>query len=226
MGKKHKTLVVGTPGAYARTLERKHLFGALPFSVASLVAGFLAVFLALEAKFVFAAAAAVLFLVSRSKAESHFTNRKKARIGRVNEEKVAKVLKKCGADLVAHGQLLGAGGDCDHVVAGSCLVAVETKTGKGKVSYRNGILTAGRRDIPGDPIEQVSRQASALSKIAKKSATPVVVVTGMTSKSFRTESGVYVIPASEIASFLSQCPKVLTGADVRGLVNRFNAPKG
>lgn len=69
------------------------------------------------------------------------------------------------------------GGDLDFCVdLGEKVVVVEAKSGRGRVSYRNGVMRAGGRTIPGDPIAQVRREAARAARHFGKPAHPVVCV--------------------------------------------------
>lgn len=218
-------MIVGTPGAYARTLERQASAKSFPLIASSLASAAAAAYLFFQQGNAPAAALAGIFAVAcRVRAERFLTDKRKASIGRRNEELVAKKINKCGASMVAHGQVIGYGGDCDHIVAGSCLVAIETKTGAGNVSYSNGQLTAGRRVIPGDPIAQVARQRKNLTKVTSKPAVAAVVVPGMTNEPFVTADNVHVMSIDYLRSFLASCPKVLDMGDIRRLEKKFSEP--
>lgn len=58
---------------------------------------------------------------------------------------------------------------------------VEIKSGYGALSYRNGVLWAGRRRIPGDPVAQVEKAAERAARHFRSPMWRVVCVPGATS---------------------------------------------
>jgi flagellin-like protein len=211
------TVVLGSPGAHARSLAFKALGRAALLSaliVALVVAGF-----ALGALSVFAsdrgvsevvgallllAAVVVGFSVSNS-----WASMRKAEIGWRSEKRVASVLDRCGAAAVVHGALLGAGGDVDHMVLGPVAVAVETKTGGGRVRIEHGRVVAGRRTVPGDPVAQARRQAVALGRALGVRTSAVVCLPDMSNRPFKS-GDVAVCSLNDLAAVIAAQPHQLS----------------
>lgn len=147
--------------------------------------------------------AAVAAVVCGFLAKLRLDEWQKRSIGAHNEKRVAKVLERAKLGHVLHSVVLGAGGDADHVVIGTCLAVVETKTGHGDVRVEKDGMWAGKRHLPGDPVKQAARQANALAKIAQAWVTPVVCVTDMANKPFRA-GDVVVCSAADLPSVLRQ----------------------
>jgi hypothetical protein len=197
------TRVSGTPGAHASALGRQHLLRSAAGAAAA-IAGCLAAFLVgvnVGALFPLLAAAG-----AAAYANHCWQNAQRAWVGARSEKRVAKVVNDLGARTVVHGALLGAGGDADHLVVGPILAVIETKTGRGKVKTRNGHLTVGGRQMPGDPIEQARRQAAAASKRARRNATPIVCVVDMTGRPMSI-AGVTVCSLGDLPKVLKGLPR-------------------
>jgi hypothetical protein len=201
----------GSPGAHAIHIARRSMLKAGAWSAAVVVAGTVAFAVATMpdmALWVPAIPAAVGFAAA-STARSWWRRGERAFVGAKSERMVAAAISAARPDVVIHGALLGAGGDCDHVVLGPVVAAVETKTGYGVVRVdRSGALRAGHRAIPGDPLGQARRQAEALSRRAGTHAHPIVCVSGMTGMPFH-HDGVTVCPPSSVASVLAASPRVM-----------------
>jgi hypothetical protein len=131
----------------------------------------------------------------------------KASIGTKSEVRVAKLLNTLDYDVTMHGMLLGAGGDCDHVVVGPINCVIETKTGHGEVSFRDGAMYASRRRIPKNPVAQVERQAHALARLTGRQVRSVVCVVDMTNRPFSTGSTI-VCSLNDLPDVLSHAPNV------------------
>lgn len=129
---------------------------------------------------------AVMALVGSLGAANHFSVvRRKIGAGLRSERRVASALAGIRGFRVINGVLLGSGGDADHVVVGSSIVVVETKTGRGVVQPTGkGALRCGERQLPGAPIEQARRQARACAKLVGAPVGAVVCVTDMTNPPF------------------------------------------
>lgn len=135
----------------------------------------------------------------------------KARIGARSEARVARMLaRRSGVRIVMNGVHPGGSkGDVDHLLLGPCLAVVETKTGTGKVSYAYGKMRAGRRVIPGDPVQQARRQADRVSRLTGRRCAAVVCVPDMTNQSFRA-SGVPVCSLQELPEVVRGLPGVFS----------------
>lgn len=112
--------------------------------------------------------------------------------GATAEATVVAELQRAGVALVVNGAELGAGGDADHVVMHvsrpgvGALAVIETKAGGGTVRPQGHSLATGRagRVIPGDPVAQATRQATALRRKTGLTVHPIVCVPGMTNAPF------------------------------------------
>jgi len=129
----------------------------------------------------------------------------KASTGVRAEARVARVLGRCPLVAVVHGALLGRG-DIDHVVLGPRLVAVETKHGRGPVSFdRDGSLRVGSRRLPRDPVAQARANAARLGERLGRHADAVVVVVDATSPACR-HDGVWVCSLKELPAVIETLP--------------------
>lgn len=109
---------------------------------------------------------------------------------------------------VAHGQMVGGGGDIDHVVLGPSLAVVETKAGWGHlVILDDGTLQVDDHPIHGDPIKQVRRQAAALSDLLDHEVVAIVCVPAA-SNTPRNRDGVVVCNQSQLPGLLSRLPAI------------------
>jgi hypothetical protein len=135
-----------------------------------------------------------------------------------SERRVGRVLEACGATLVAHGAMLGAGGDADHLVAGPGLVVVETKTGRGQVTATEAGLRVRGRQMPGDPVAQALRQAEALGRLAGVRAAAVVCVTDMEQGPF-IRRGVTVRSLRDLPRVVAGAPRVLSASGAARLAH-------
>lgn len=202
--------MVGRPAAYARKLRNAAMGRAFVCGLAAVAGGAAAVAGLARQTWpivIVGGAAAVAATLAGDRARAAVA---RARAGIVAEDLVAKRVVKQGYAIVAFGPLLGAGGDCDVVVAGPCLAAVEVKYGRGVVSIRNGRLRDARRSFPGDPIAQARRQARALAALAGAPAEAVVCVTGMTNPPVRA-GDVTVCSAGDLPGVLGGLPARTNG---------------
>ena len=135
---------------------------------------------------------------------------RQARVGIAAETRSARILKRSGAAVVVNGADLGIGGDCDHLVLGPWAVAVETKAGRGRLSFKSGELRVGGKGFVRDPIEQALTQARAASSLCGTTVRPVVCVVGATN--VIDVRGVTVCGASRLDSVLRSSPAPLDSA--------------
>ena len=203
-----QTLVVGTPAEHALKLRdgyRKLVRARSAVAVAATL-GLLWTISNPAMPLIVSGACAALAAMFYMDASRYGRLRAKAEVGAVSELRVAEVINQCGAQTVLHGMLLGAGGDCDHVIAGNTLIALETKTGRGFVQYRDGHLIAGQRVLPGDPVAQARRQAAALGRIAHAHASAIVVVVDMTNDAFQA-GDVLICSLRQLPSLIASAPR-------------------
>jgi hypothetical protein len=196
------TQVIGRPAAYARKLRNAALLKAAGLGLGTLLGGGLAVVGLADQRWPVAAAGIAVAVACTAGCERARTAAARARAGIAAEDLVARHVTRQGFALVAFGPMLGAGGDCDVVVAGPCLAAVEVKYGRGAVSHKGGRLRDARRSFPGDPVAQARRQAGALGRLAGTPASPVVCVTGMTNPPLRV-GDVTVCSAADLPGVLA-----------------------
>lgn len=134
--------------------------------------------------------AAVLFLAAAAGMFARAENGKAAAaaVGARSERRVAKTLMNLNPVALLHSVDFGAGGDADHLFLGPKLVAVETKTGRGKVSYKDGKLYVGSKALRGDPVAQCRRQALAAKREFSMFCDAVVCVVDMENAPFQVSS--------------------------------------
>lgn len=205
-------IVYGTPGRHAGLLAARALGLA---SVCALgigaVAGALAVSGALTAPghniaWIGVSIVAIMLLAyGFSTSRANFA---KASIGRRSERRVAKVLAQMRPTAVLNSTLIGAGGDCDHIVLGPCAAVVETKTGAGQVVWRTGGLYHGTRRIPGNPVSQCTRQARRVHELTGCYIEAIVCVVDMVNDPFRSANAT-VCSLADLPGVLKASPHVL-----------------
>lgn len=158
--------VVGRPAKHASFLSAKFAAqsaAAVFVGIALLGALAFATFLPWQARVIgFIAAAAVCAWVARDRAG----RASRAAVGVRSERKVSDAFRSSGLPgTLVNGALIGAGGDLDHAFVWPWgVVLIETKTGFGSIRRDGRGIVVGKRTIPGDPIEQVCRQARAVEK--------------------------------------------------------------
>ena len=135
----------------------------------------------------------------------------KASVGANAERRAGKAIERCGPTAVLHSVLLGAGGDADHVVLGPVVAVVETKFGAGEVSYSDGVMRAGRKQMHGNAVAQVKRQALALKKEVGVFVEAVVCVVDMTNPP-QQYGHVHVCSAADLPGVLAGLPHRLDAA--------------
>jgi hypothetical protein len=128
-----------------------------------------------------------------------------AAVGARSERRVAAVLRVQQATALLHSVELGVGGDADHLLLGPHLVAVETKTGAGKVSYQDGKIYVGTKALRGDPVAQCRRQAMAAKQVCGSFCDAVVCVVDMVNAPF-TVGSVHVCSAADLPAVLAGLP--------------------
>jgi hypothetical protein len=128
-----------------------------------------------------------------------------AAVGARSERRVAAVLRAQRGTALLHSVELGVGGDADHLLLGPHLVAVETKTGAGKVSYQDGKIYVGTKALRGDPVAQCRRQAMAAKQVCGSFCDAVVCVVDMVNAPF-TVGSVHVCSAADLPAVLAGLP--------------------
>jgi hypothetical protein len=132
----------------------------------------------------------------------------RARIGARSERRVAKVLASTQPVALANSLLLGAGGDADHVIIGPHLAVVETKTGRGPVTFSHGRLRVGERYFVGDPIRQVTRQAAAVHRLTGVHTAAIVCIVDATTPPF-TQGSTTICSLDDLPQVLTRQPKTV-----------------
>lgn len=191
---------------HARRLARRALL-RLTQAGAALLASMLAVWLAWGSSFFGPALALAVpvCLVAGLGVRRFNVEYLKASTGVRAEDRVARVLARCPAVAVLHGAIVGRG-DVDHVVIGPRLVAVETKHGRGEVTFdRDGTLRVGGRRLPRDPLGQVHANASLLAGRVGRAADAVVVVVDASSPP-QCRDGVWVCSLAHLPAVLERLP--------------------
>ena len=199
-------LVRGTPAVHARRLARRALT-RLAQASAAVLAAVLAVWFAWGSSLFgpVLVLAVPVALIAGLGARRFNVEYLKASTGVRAEDRVARVLSRGASVAVLHGALIGRG-DVDHVVLGPRLVAVETKHGRGEVTFdRDGTLRVGGRRLPRDPVGQVRANASLLAGRVGRAADAVVVIVDASSPPQRRD-GVWVCSLAQLPAVLEQLP--------------------
>lgn len=238
-----KTRVIGQAGKHSAAMGRRNAtssaglslltFAAFATAIVAGVAGVLslvsssgwAVPLLVVAGVLAAAGAS-----TSSRAEKAKTQAARQQRGTASEEEVVTALRRAGVALVINGAELHAGGDADHVVAHlrtpftGVLAVIETKSGGGHVRPQGRAILTGKagRTIPGDPVRQVGRQASALARLTGQQVASIICVPGMSNEPFVVDS-VVVCGTRHLASlFARDLPATaLTASDVDAYATRI-----
>lgn len=194
------TQVFGVPASYSRALGRRAF--AAETGLALVVVG--ALLLALSTPSARVVGVAIALAAGVGARHVH-GRRARLRAGTRSEERVARALAGLGYTVLLNGYHLGAGGDCDHVVAGPILAAVETKSGRGRVERRGTTITHGGRPFPRDPVTQARRQATALHRLAGTRASAIVCVVDMANAPVHVDD-VTVCSLDDLPRVLATCP--------------------
>lgn len=203
------TEVFGTPAVYAKKLRKEALQSCVKQVLlmgVSLLSLYAYTVFDVEFSPLSLAPPLVLFAYASYRFSSFKVKYAKANVGVRAEVRVSKALVRCAPYAVVNGSMLGFHGDIDHIVVGPCLVAVETKHGVGKVRVDTGKnLVCGSKTFKGNPIEQATRAASAVSKHSGLACSAVLVVTDSTTPPFK-HGGVTVCSLKDMVSVLSSFP--------------------
>lgn len=135
---------------------------------------------------------AIVFLVPKPIIEGAALMKRsgQAKIGVESEKNTRKYIKKGKPHVVAYGlKPTKKGGDIDVclITQPGVVLAVEVKTGFGKVSLNGDSVRAGRRIIPGSPLNQAERNAEKLARamgLSDHDVIPVVCIPGMNNSGF------------------------------------------
>lgn len=178
------TTVIGRPAGHARFLARKAkvAYGFSSLGALLLVYGALSCYNAGDDKLLrLGALGGLVGAIALCRHASCASTRiRQTRAGISAEDRAARVLRRMGADVLVNGAQLSRDGDCDHLVLGPWAVAIETKSGTGRLSVRKGELHIGRKRFARDPIQQAISQAIAASQVCGTEVRPVVCVVGAT----------------------------------------------
>lgn len=151
---------------------------------------------------------------------------RKADAGARNELSVARTLDTVGAR-VRHSVMIGAGVDADHIVISEQgqIAVIETKSGGGTVRVGDdGRIRRGKSATPilGNPIEQVTRQACVLSRLADGAAvTAIVCVQHMTNEPFHSH-GVVLCSERDLPEVIHRLPRRISPAAADELWERLS----
>ena len=216
------TTVIGSPGAHAGALARRALSDVLLASVASLAAGIVALGLWSADRRPGAVLVALAALGCGWWSRERFADQRRAAVGAAAERRVGALLERVGAAVVVHGALLGGGGDADHVVAGPCLAAVETKSGRGRLQVDGARVAVGGKVLPRDPVGQARRQAAAVRKLTGVWCAAIVCVADADGAPVES-GGVTVCSATDLPAVLARLPRVLDDTAAHALAARLHA---
>ncbi len=129
----------------------------------------------------------------------------RAGVGARSERRVAAELRRGRPAAALHSVVLGAGGDADHLVLGPVAAVIETKTGRGRVSYKDQRLRVGAKTLPRNPVPQVRRQAAAAGKTLGCYVEAVICIPDMEGQPRRID-GVHVCSLRDLRSVLAALP--------------------
>lgn len=198
--------VIGKPAAFAQTLAwkaRGRAFACLGGVLACAVGAWLLLGSVLVWVFVLAG------FTCAFAASKWFSDAAKAQVGVNAEKAVVDLLRRSGRPaVVLNGLMLGAGGDADHVVLGPMAMVIETKAGFAALSVRDGKVYSGSRSVGSDPVGQVLRQASALSRVLGVPVQPVVCIPGASGGVYKVGQ-VVVCTGKSLSKVLASAPSVL-----------------
>ena len=205
------TQVRGTPARHARKLR---LRAAAQTLGGTLIAASGALALLLDT-FIPPPVAALCFIGGVAAAGPARRRWLQAAAGIRSEDRVARLLNRCGAVSVIHGADLApegrSRGDVDHVVLGPVVAAVETKTGRGRVRISGEQVTVATRRLPGRPLRQARMHAHQLGAHVGTAATAVLCIVDMVGRPF-THEGVTVCSAADLPGVLAGLPRSIDSA--------------
>lgn len=216
--------VMGVPAQHASHLRREALRRLwLSYGASAAVAGGTLSFLAPGRAF---AAGMLLALAPLAVSGRHRSAAARAAAGVRAERATAVAAARLDVEAVVHGSSPDGRGDVDHVLVGPCLVAVETKYGRGEVRVgADGRLSAGGRMLPRDPLGQAREAARKVERFCGAPCVPVLVVSGMRGRSFRA-AGVTVCAPSDLAEVVGAAPSVLPRSSALAVARRLHAARG
>lgn len=203
---------VGVPGAYVRTIRARHLRNVVFASLAGASTAAGTLFFLTAARLWPALVTVVLSAGSVAFSRVEWSSVRRAQAGLTAEQTAAEGLRRGGFAVLVFGATLERG-DCDAVVIGPQLVAVEVKHGNGEVRVTRDGLSVRGRSLRKDPVRQARAQAAAVRRRCGVYTDAVVCVTGMSNQPFQAD-GVWVCSARDLA--------VVTGS-LPGRVTRFQA---
>lgn len=199
-------LVFGTPAVHARGLARRALVRLTQCSGA-IIGSLVLLWFAYETSLftpVLVVGVPICFLAGLGVRRFNIEYLK-ATTGVRAEDRVARVLSRSPSVAVVHGALIGHG-DIDHVVLGPRLVAIETKHGRGQVTFgRNGSMRVGSRHLPRDPVSQARANAARLTERLGRRVDALVVVVDATSPA-QQHNGVWVCSLGQLPAVLESFP--------------------
>lgn len=140
--------------------------------------------------------------------------------GAAAERVVGNTLSTSGAFThVMHAKMFGTG-DADHIVIGPQFALIETKSGGGPLSVRDGELRAGTKTFPTDLTARTAETAAQLTKLGQRPCTPVVCIDGATGRP-RQVGGVWVCGLATLVEVLEALPAVAPGGQATTVYNRL-----
>lgn len=217
--KTRKSAIYGTLGAFAR----KIMWRSYTIGIALLVAG------AGTAGAVYRTTGAqwsVGFLLAGFVLANPFLRRgSQARVGIRSEKRALTQLRKAKVHAIVCGSTVGGYGDVDLIAVGPQLVAVEVKTGRGRVKVlKGGRIQAGRRVIPKNPLQQVTANAVSVARATGHTADRVICVVDMTGGPLKvTQRGsvTWICSGVDLPMVVSSLPARVYDGDVMATVKRL-----
>lgn len=203
---------VGVPGAYVRTIRATHLRNVALLTLVGACATGGALFFLAASRLGPAVVSAAISAVSVALGRAEWSAVRRAQAGLSAEQSAAESLRRGDFAVLVFGATLERG-DCDAVVIGPQLVAVEVKHGTGEVqAVRGGLIVRGK-PLRKDPVRQARAQAAAIRRRCGVYTDAVVCVTQMSNQPFQAD-GVWVCSARDLATVAGGLP---------GRVTRFQA---
>lgn len=195
-------------GKYSRRMQRATLWRATYLAALAVGSAGISLLLLAHRSYQFALILAIASAVCAVMSRRHLGRAGKQGVGAKAEQQVSSALKHVDGvfHVINNATLPSVSGDCDHVaITRRGLCAIETKAGGGRVRINgDGKLVTGQgRVVPGDPINQVLVQTTALARLIGARVTAIVCVPWMKNKSFRSK-GVWICGASQLGWVLRQ----------------------
>lgn len=191
---------IGRPARHTRRLRRTNLANVVAAGAVCVTASLSFFVVQGVLRWVMLVLAVFAALASRDS----WVKTRKNQAGITAENLAAKHLRRCGASAVVFGAVI-AHGDCDAVVLGPQLAAIEVKHGRGTVRMDGGTLRDDRRRLLKDPLAQATAQAAALHRLSGVRVDAIVCVTLMTNPPFQVKNTT-VCSAKDLPGVIASLP--------------------